>query len=98
MGRGVVDEAVGPGGGGEHRGVLRRIEVEPALRIPFYAQEFAPRVGLRPVEVGTRGNAFGVYRNDSLQAEQEWTHEDEESDEARDRVARQPDERRAADR
>src|SRR5262245_3935229 len=51
---GIVHQPVGPGSRRQHRRILRVIEIQAALRVPFYAQELAPRVGLGPVEVGAR--------------------------------------------
>src|SRR5690606_32084758 len=92
--RGIVDEPVGPGGGGEHRRILRRIEVEPALRVPFYAKELAPRVGMRPVEVGARLERVRLGLRRALALAQERPHENEEGDEARYRIAGKADEER----
>src|SRR6185503_20720063 len=95
--RRIVDEPVGPCGRGEYRRILRRIKIETAIRIPSYAQEFAPRIGLDPVEIRAR---IGDARCDlgyALRAQEERPHEDQESHEARDRVAGQTDERARAD-
>src|SRR5260221_12607219 len=59
---GIVEQAVGPRGRGQHRRILGRIEIEAAPLVPFYAQELAPRVGLGPVEVGARFDVFRLYR------------------------------------
>src|SRR5262249_37640764 len=51
---GVVDQAVGPGRGRQHRRILRVIKIQSAACVPFYAQEFAAGVRLEPVEIGAR--------------------------------------------
>src|SRR6185436_2379616 len=88
----VVDQPIGPCGRSEHGRVLRRVQLQAALRVPFRAQELAPRVGLGPVEIGARRDGLRLHLLQALGAQQERAHEDEEGDEARDRVARQTDE------
>src|SRR5262245_42924460 len=89
---GIVDQAVGPRGRGKNGGILRRIQVQPASRIPFYAQELAPRVGLGPVEIRSCLDGSRFCGGKSLRAQKEWAHEDQKGHEARHRVARQADE------
>src|SRR5688572_5415900 len=91
---GVVDEPIGPGRRGEHRRILRRIELEAALRVPFRAEELAPRGGLGPVEVGARRDGARGGLEHSLALEQEWANKNQKRDEAGHRVARQADEER----
>src|SRR5688572_1375671 len=50
----VIDQAIGPRRRGQHRRILRGKKIQPTLRVPFYAQELAPGVGLGPVEVRPR--------------------------------------------
>ena len=91
--RRVVDQAVRPRGRGHHRRILRCEQVESARYIPFYAQEFASRVGVHPIEVGACRHAARRHIMNALRTQQEGAHEDEEGDEARHRIARQADER-----
>src|SRR5512134_1593407 len=78
--RRVVDEAVGPGGRGEHGRILRGIQVQAALRIPSYAQVFTPRVGLGPLEIRACIDRVRRHLRDALRLQQERAHEDEEGD------------------
>ena len=50
--RRVVDQAVGPDRRGQHARALVGKQVEPACGVAAHAQELAPLVGPRPVEVG----------------------------------------------
>ena len=77
-------------------GALIREEIQPARRVRFYAQEFAPRVGLRPVEVGPHREGVRFDRGRALKTQHERPHEQQERHEARHRVPGQADESRFA--
>src|SRR5256714_9158612 len=88
----MVDKAVRQRRGHQHRGVLRGIQIEPAARVPFYAQKFSPGIGFGPVEIRAHGNRVDLDVGDTLSLEQKRPDEYEEGHEARNRISRQPDE------
>src|SRR3954470_8516964 len=93
----VVDQPIRPSGRSEDRRILRRVQLQAALRVPFRAQELLAPVRLGPVEIGTRRDGLRLHVLQALRAQEKRAHKDEEGDEARDRVARQADEGSAAD-
>src|SRR5689334_1060323 len=83
MTRRIVDQAVSPRRGHQHGRILRGVEIEPPARVPFYAQKLTAGIGVRPDEIGARGDRVRLHVVDTLRSEQERTDEYQEGHEAR---------------